>query len=326
VAFSGKQALAGLALPPDDLILPFQVAALDVRGRLIRLGAAANQVISRQAYPAPVAGLLGEAVALTCLLGASLKFDGKFIFQTRTDGPVHFMVVDYATAGNVRGLAHFHEDQVAALEQAGNITARDLLGAGHLAMTIDRGVDTDRYQGVVALEGQSLSEAAQVYFRQSEQIPTVVKLAAGPIVGQVGEDWRAGGIVVQHLPRGGARQPDFDPGDAPPGAEPADVAPADDDWVKASLLLNTVEDHELLDPTLAPERLLYRLYHEDGVKVFDPQAIAWHCHCSRSRILEMLQQFSGEDRAHMVENGVVKVTCEFCASNYRFDPAEIEAS
>jgi molecular chaperone Hsp33 len=194
-----------------------------------------------------------------------------------------------------------------------------LLGSGHLAMTIDQGPDMDRYQGIVPLGSATLSDAAHAYFAQSEQIPTSLRLSAGPLMARgAGTDtWRAGAIMVQHLPRDGGSSPiPFSSGDAPEGTE--DVVEEDDNWVKARLLLETVEDHELLDPTLTPEELLYRLYHEDGVTVYPATQLERHCTCSHDRIAEMLKSFSEEDRQHMTENDEIRVTCEFCSSSYTF--------
>lgn len=309
--------------PGDDLVLPFQVDELGARGRIVRLGDVATDILGRHGYPEPVTRLLGEALALTAMLGAALKFDGKLILQTRTDGPVDMLVVDFEAPGGLRGYAHFDEERVAALSDAGDTPSETLLGHGHLAMTIDQGPDMDRYQGVVPLEGTSLSEAAHTYFRQSEQIPTQVRLAVAPHYAQRDggqhSGWRVGGLIVQHLPEdGGMRQPDF-----PDGRNDAQEGPEDDRWTRARVLMGTVEDHELLDPTLAPERLLFRLYHEDGVRAFTPQPLVRQCRCSRPRIENMLRQFSDDERDDMVEDGRITVTCEFCNESYVFDPSDV---
>jgi molecular chaperone Hsp33 len=178
----------------------------------------------------------------------------------------------------------------------------------------------ERYQGIVPLSGATLSDAAHTYFTQSEQIPTRLRLSAGPLMGRgahAEDNWRAGAIVVQHLPRDGGSSPiPFTSGDAPEGTDESIVE--NDNWVKARLLLDTVEDHELLDPTLSPEQLLYRLYHEDGVTVYPATPLERHCTCSRERIENMLKQFSEDDRRHMTENGEIRVTCEFCSTPYTF--------
>ncbi len=310
----------------DDIILPFEVKRLGVRGRIIRLGATVDDIIGRHEYPASVSALLAEAVALTAMLGSSLKFDGKLILQTSTDGPVDLLVADFNTPGEVRAYAHFDADRVKELEDAGKATPEALIGNGRLAMTIDQGGDMDRYQGIVPLEGVSLSSAANVYFHQSEQLPTDVRLAAGPIFsrGEGGvQHWRAGGIMIQHLPREGAASPlALSSGDMPGDGEEEEFE-ENDDWVRARLFLATVEDHELLDPTLAPEVLLYRLFHEDGVTAYTPSQVSRYCQCSRERVADIVTQFGSEAISDMVEQGKVSVTCEFCSTIYEFELPEL---
>ena len=309
----------------DDSVLPFEIAALDLRGRLVRLGPAVDEVLSCHNYPQPVAKLLGEAVVLTVLLGSALKFDGRFILQTQTDGPVRMLVVDFKSPGQVRGCARFDAGRVATAIEAGRISAGELLGGGHLAMTIDRGPDMNRYQGLVALEGGGLEDAAHEYFRRSEQIPTRVRLAVGEeLSAGAGHRWRAGGVLLQFLPKSPERVhvADLDPGNAPAGT-PAHFVAEDDAWVEGRSLIATVEDVELIDPSLSGERLVYRLFHERGVRVFRSLDVAAQCSCSRAGVEAMLRSFSQDDRDHMVENGMISVTCEFCSANYRFAPEEI---
>jgi molecular chaperone Hsp33 len=312
----------------DDTILPFEVAALDLRGRVVRLGPAVDDILRRHAYPAPVSKLVGEAIVLTVLLGSVLKFEGRFILQTKSDGPVRMLVVDYTTPGKVRALAAFDKDRVAAAIAAGKDDAGALLGRGHLAMTIDQGPDTARYQGLVALEGKDLEHVAHEYFLRSEQIPTRVRLAVGEEIsrGAAGarHRWRAGGLLVQFLPKAPERahQADLDPGDAPDGTA-LHVVPEDEAWVEGRSLAATVEDVELIDPAVSAERLVYRLFHERGVRVFRNRELAAVCSCSRESVTNMLRSFSQDDRDHMVENGLITVTCEFCSSTYVFKPAEV---
>ena len=301
-----------LVIPADDLLLPFQAEQADVFGRLVKLGPVVDTILSRHAYPEPVSKLLGEAVALTALLGASLKSEGKLIVQATTDGPVDLLVADYQVPGRLRGYARFSAERLAGLDLA---TARlsDLLGQGHFAMTIDRGAETERYQGVVPLEGESLTEAAETYFRQSEQLPTFIRLAVakhyrGGHSGG-GLTWRAGGLLVQKLTREGGR-----------GGRPSIE---EEDWVRARALAETVEDHELLDPLLAPDRLLYSLFHEEQVRAFPALKLETYCSCSRARVEELLRRFSKDDLEEMVVDGEVWVTCEFCNSRYRFDAASV---
>jgi molecular chaperone Hsp33 len=314
----------------DDSILPFEVAALDQRGRVVRLGSALDEILSSHDYPVPVAKLLGEAVVLAVLLGSSLKFDGRFIMQTKTDGPVRMLVVDYVTPGSVRACARFDADGVSAAIAAGKTAAGELMGRGHLAMTIDQGTEMSRYQGLVALAGGGLEDAAHEYFFRSEQIPTRVRLAVAEEfssgAGGPQHRWRAGGIMLQFLPAKPERMrgPDFDPGDAPDGTKPHQLA-EDEAWVEGRSLIQTVTDIELIDPELSSERLLYRLFHERGVRVFSTQPVQSKCSCSRASVKAMLESFPQEDRDHMVENGAISVTCEFCSSKYVFAPGDVGA-
>jgi molecular chaperone Hsp33 len=309
------------AVPVDDAVLPFEVDALDLRGRLIRLGPALDDVLTKHDYPAPVAKLLGEAIVLATLLGSALKFDGRFILQTQTDGPVSFLIVDFQAPDRLRAYARFDAGRLRDGQDSGA-----LLGKGHLAMTIDQGPDMSRYQGLVALEGGSLEDAAHEYFLRSEQIPTRVRLAVGE-EWRGGEGpkrrWRAGGMLLQFLPKAPerARRADLHPGDAPEGSAAHAVA-EDDAWIEGQSLISTVEDIELIDPGLSGERLLYRLFHERGVRVFSPLPLRAQCSCSRDAVAAMLASFAPQDRADMVKDGKVVVTCEFCSSVYQFTPHE----
>ncbi len=315
----------------DDTILPFEVSALDSRGRIVRLGAAVDAILTNHDYPLPVAKLLGEAIVLTVMLGSALKFEGRFILQTQSDGPVGMLVVDFTTPGKVRACARFDAGRVAAAMAANAAEPGKLLGRGHLAMTIDQGPDMSRYQGLVPLEGNGLEHAAHEYFLRSEQIPTRVRLAVAEEF-RAGDNgarrrWRAGGILLQFLPKSGerARQPDLDPGDAPPGTAPH-MPPEDEAWVEGRSLVATVDDIELIDPALSSERLAYRLFHEHGVRVFRTAPVRAQCSCSRRSVETMLRSFPQEDRDDMVENGKITVTCEFCSSTYVFAPNEIAAA
>jgi molecular chaperone Hsp33 len=318
------------ATPTDDSVLPFEVARLDLRGRVVRLGPAVARILPSHDYPPPVAKLLGDAVVLTVRLGSALKFDGRFILQTQGDGPVRMLVVDFTTPGKVRACARFDKTRVEQAIAEGKADAGSLLGKGHLAMTIDQGADTSRYQGLVALDGGSLEDAAHEYFLRSEQIPTRVRLAVAEELRGPGNGprhrWRAGGIMLQFLPKAPerARVPDLDPGDAPEGVEPHTVE-EDDAWVEGQALVSTVEDIELIDPALSSERLVYRLFHEPGVRVFSTGDVHAECSCSRETVESMLKSFSQDDRDHMVEGGRISVTCEFCNANYVFAPAEVGA-
>lgn len=305
----------------DDVVLPYAVEALSTRGRVVRLGPAIDAIIKRHDYPEPVSRLLAEAATLAVLLGSSLKLEGRFQLQTKSAGPVTMLLVDFDAPSNLRALARFDAAAVAALPAG--VGAGALLGEGYLAFTVDPGGDLSRYQGVVALEGQGLQEAAHAYFERSEQIPTLARLAVGQSVSPNGVAWRAGGLLAQFLPDSPERRrrADLDPGDAPPGTTPHDL-PEDDEWVEAKSRAATTEDHELIDPALSSERLLFRLFNERGVKVFRPKALADVCRCSAERIDAMLQSFPPEERRAMIgDDGMIGVTCEFCSTKRIFDPA-----
>lgn len=317
MAPSEQSAPTGLIPAADDQVLPFQAETGDATGRVVRLGSVVDTILARHDYPECVSKLLGEAVALTAMLGTSLKFDGKFIFQTSTDGPVSMIVVDFKSPGGMRGYAHFDRERVEALEADGEPDAVTLLGKGHLAMTVDQGADTERYQGIVPLEGDDLNTAAHTYFRQSEQLPTFLRVAvarhyqAGEGEAEGAWTWRAGGLLLQNVPVEGGRAT-FDQDPVPDGDD-------DEDWNRVKILAETVEDHELVDPTLASERLLYRLFNEEVVRVFRVRPLETYCRCSRERIESVLDNFSSEELADMVEDGKIIVTCEFCSRSFEFD-------
>lgn len=305
----------------DDHVVPFAVEALDVRGRAVQLGPMLDAILSRHAYPEPVARLLAEACVLAVLLGTSLKFQGKFILQTRTDGPVDMLVADFSTPHALRGYARFDAGRLEALTAAGESDGRSLLGNGVLALTIDQGEHTQRYQGIVQLDGVTLEEAARTYFRQSEQIPTELKLSVAKLVAPgAAEQWRAGGLLAQFLPEAPERMrlPDLPGGDGDPAAE----ASMDDSWREVQALLSTIEPTELIDPTVGAERLLYRLFHEHGVRAFEGVRVADQCSCSREKIRGILAGFSAEEIHDSTEDGAIRVACEFCSTAYEFDPAE----
>ncbi|RLQ89333.1 Hsp33 family molecular chaperone [Notoacmeibacter ruber] len=306
----------------DDHVVPFQVESLDARGRVVQMGPELDAILSRHGYPEPVSRLLAEVVVLVALLGTSLKFNGKFIVQTQTDGPVDMLVADLNVPGSLRAYAKFDEERLKVATEAGETKPEQLLGNGILALTIDQGAQMQRYQGVVPLDGSSLEEVARTYFRQSEQIPTDLRLAAGQQVLPGGETvWRAGGLLAQFLPDAPER---MRMGDLPGGDGDETDADAlvDDAWHETRLLVATVEDLELVDPTVGSERLLNRLFHEHGVRVYEGVALKDDCSCSREKIETVLENLSDEERAASIEDGQIKVRCEFCSTEYAFDPAE----
>lgn len=296
--------------PSDNLAAAFQIEGWPVRGRLVRLGDAIDRILSAHAYPEPVAALLGEACVLAAILGSSLKFEGRLLVQAQGDGPVRYVVADYGTDGTLRGYCRFDPDEVAAASEGfARPGARALLGQGMFVMTLDRGADFERTQGITPIEGESLSLAAEHYFQQSEQIPTRVHLAVGEIVTESGRSWRAGGALIQLIA-----------GDEARGS-------TEEAWDRSRALFQTLADDELLDPTISPETLLFRLFHEDGVRLEDPRPLKAQCRCSKDRIAAVLGSFDEAERADMVEDdGKIRVTCEYCATVYELEPEEVVAA
>lgn len=301
---------AAPALPlTDDLAAAFQIEGWPVRGRLVRLGETIDQILSAHAYPEPVAALLGEACALAALVGSSLKFEGRLIVQAQGDGPVRYVVADYDTSGTLRGYCRFDEAEVAAASTGfARPGAQTLLGQGVFIMTLDQGPDFDRHQGITPIEGESLSLCAEHYFAQSEQVPTKVRLAVGQVSTEAGQQWRAGGAMIQMVA-----------GDTARGS-------TDDVWDRSRALFATLGDDELIDPTITPEVLLFRLFHEDGVRLEEARPLAAVCRCSKDRIASVLTSFSDQERADMVEDdGQIRVTCEYCNTVYEIAPDEVVA-
>ena len=318
--------LGELGFAGDDMVVPFQVDALDVRGRTVQLGPLLDTMLARHAYPEPVARLLAEAVVLTALIGTSLKFEGKFTVQTKGDGPVDLLVADFSTPDALRGYARFDQDALDAAIAAGKTEPEALLGRGVLAFTIDQGGFMQPYQGIVELDGRSLEEIAMAYFRQSEQIPTAVRLGVAKLFsrdedGQPRESWRAGGLVAQFLPQEPERmrQPDLHGGDGDDGVLSHDP---DDAWSEARAMVETIDLDEMTDPEVGAERLLYRLFHERGVTVYPAHGVYDRCSCSREKIRDVLGAFTAEEIAESTEDGKITVTCEFCSTAYEYAPEE----
>ena len=297
-----------------DRMLPFQVEGLDVRGRLVRLGPLLDDMCRGHDYPAPVATMLSEAAALALVLSSALKYDGLFTLQVQSDGPVGLMVVDVTSEGHVRGHARFDHDKVLAVAGQDGAVVPRLLGAGHMAFTVDQGPDTDRYQGIVALEGATLTDCAHAYFRQSEQMETAIQITARD--GKAGH--AAGALMIQRLP-------DQDTGQNGGGDA------GDDAWRRAVVLMSSLSTEELLDGKLDGETVLFRLYHEDGVRVFPPLGLAHVCRCSRERVGRTLKSFPRDEIMELAEDGGgdagrrVTVTCEFCKTVYAFAESDLDA-
>ncbi len=307
------------APPADNLIQPFQIERHGLRGRLVRLGSVADRVLKRHGYPAPVAVMLGETLALAAALAGAMKFDGVFTLQTKGDGPIGLMVTDMTSEGQLRGYAQFDAGRLnAAMTKApeggiGN-SVPHLLGTGHLAFTIDQGPDTDLTQGIVELYGSTLAECIHHYFRQSEQIDAAIKVAIDHGSGE-GGGWRSGAMMIQRLPE--------DRRQAGPPRSGKDFNDGDDGWREAVALMGSVTAAELTDEALKPDRLLYRLFHDPGVRVYRPVALDAGCRCSRVRVANMLRTFPEDEIEKLMVDGEVVVTCEFCGSRRGFNLARI---
>ncbi len=308
-----------------DLVQPFLLESSGIRGDLVRLGAVAEHIVTRHAYPEPLAGLLVEMLTLTAMLSSMMKYDGVFSLQTSGDGPVRPMVSDMTSKGHLRGYAGFDAARLAAVvegaavegaavegaaveaaagaEVAAGVAA--LLGHGHLAYTVDQGPDMERYQGIVALSGATLADCLQHYFLQSEQIQTGLIVVSGNGSGAQGGAWRAAGLILQRLPEEAGRA--------------AAVAPDDDAWRRAMVLQASCTEAELLDPDLPVNDLLYRLFHQEGVRVFQRRPLVARCRCARTRLEETLQSLPRVEIEDLKVDGEVVVTCEYCDRRYHFD-------
>lgn len=283
-----------------DFTQTFQIEGLDVRGRLVRLGPELDKVLDAHGYPAPVAEMLAETLALGATLASALKYDGLFTLQVQSDGPISLLVADLTSAGAMRGYARFDEERLAEAAQKNGAPVPRLLGAGHLAFTVDQGPDTDRYQGITELDGATLAECAHNYFCNSEQLDTAIFLSARPDGGNA----RAGALMVQRMPH---QHADLD---------------AEDGWRRAVALLASLSADELLDDGLDHDQLLFRLYHEDGVRAYPPHPVFHKCRCSRAKVATTLKSFPRADI--VTDDGHAQVVCEFCKASYDFAPADLD--
>ena len=289
-------------------VTPFHLPHRPVRGRLIRLGPLADALLTRRDQDPVVARLLGQALALTAGLATALKFRGSFSLQAKGDGPVPMLLADCTESGNLRGYARPDAEKLAALrEHTAEPDAADLLGAGYLAFTVDQGADQERHQGIVAIEGRVLADMALHYFATSEQLECTVQLACA----QTDGGWRAGALILERVAGAGG----IDPG--------MDAAAQAESWRTAAALAGTLTDAELLDDNLPADRLLYRLFHTEGVATDRPRALAYGCRCSRAKLSGILDRFSGADLNDMVVDGAIVMTCEFCNLDFRFNRHDV---
>jgi molecular chaperone Hsp33 len=309
-----------------NIVRPFQLEASSLRGRIVRFNNVLDDILTAHNYPPLVNQMLAETITLCALLSSMLKFDGIFTLQTSGDGPIKMLVADMTSTGDIRGCATFDEDRLKVVtkqlsafskkevgEGSDNHLAQ-LLGKGYMAFTVDHGLKADRYQGIVELKGHSLVDAVQHYFNQSEQIDTGIKLA----VGQRDGVWRSGGIMLQHMPEDGGIE------GAEKGVKTSTSNLDEDDWRRAMIFMGSCTEDEMLAPDLNSHVILTRLFHEEGVRVFDPIKLQHNCRCSIDRVENVLLTMSKEDRDDMVVDGDITMTCEFCSKNYRLDPKTVE--
>ena len=289
---------------PVDQVLPFSVGGGAVRGRLARLGPALDVILDQQhGYPPSVGALLAETVALAVVLAAQLKFDGIFTLQAQGAGPVSLLVADITSAGQIRAHARFAADKLAGVEVGRHASVPHMLGGGYLAFTVDQGPDSERYQGIVELIGNTLEDCARTYFKQSEHLDTALEVAVRPPAAERG--WSAAALLIQRMPAGAGNAPILVADDAEEG------------WRRAGILLNSITAAELLDPALSPSQLLYRLYHAEQLQVFEAKPLEAKCRCSRDRVKATLASLPRADLDALADaQGQVAVTCEFCRTDH----------
>jgi molecular chaperone Hsp33 len=287
----------------DDLILPFQLESSSLRGRIVRLGSVLDGILSAHDYPDAINTQMAETITLTAMLSSMLKYEGIFTLQAQSqgEGAVSMLVADMVSNGDIRGCATFNEDKLAKVKGS---SLHDLMGKGYIAFTVDQGEETERYQGIVELKPEGLIESVQHYFTQSEQIATGIILAVGKRDGK----WRAQGMMLQHMPE--------------EGGKPLGNA-EEDDWRRAMILMQSCKEEELLDPALGAYDLLTRLFHEEGVRVYNATPIHKKCRCSEEKVKGVLKLMSEEDIREMIVDGSITMTCEFCSTHYTFDPATL---
>lgn len=310
----------------DDTILPFQLDAADIRGRVARLDGTLDRILGQHDYPLPVEALVAETVLLTALIGQTIKLRWKLSLQVRGNGPIRLIATDYyapqeeGEAARMRAYASFDADRVDGSEPFSQI------GDGYFAVLLDQGDGNVPYQGITPLAGGSLSACAETYFAQSEQLPTRFQLAFGRSrLAGAAESWRAGGVMVQHMPKASPHATGGGTGEGQLLAA-TDLLDGDDaeNWNRVNLHLSTVEEMELVGPSVQPTELLVRLFHEDVPRVFDPQGVAFGCSCSADRVRQSLSIYSAKDIATMTtDEGIVTADCQFCGAHYEFDPATV---
>ena len=309
----------------DDTVLPFQLDASDIRGRVARLDGVLEQVLAQHDYPPLIEGLVAEMALLTALIGQSVKLRWKLSLQVRGSGPVRLIATDYygptedGEPARIRAYASYDAEK---LDESADAFGQ--IGQGYFAILIDQGRDMAPYQGITPIAGGSLSTCAETYFAQSEQLPTRFELSYGrsQLKGE-GEHWRAGGVMLQHMPKASPSVTEEGATGEAGLMAAADLMDADEgeNWTRANTLLDTVEALELIGPSVAPTDLLVRLFHEEQPRVYDPQPVKFGCTCSEERVRQSLSIYSAKDISTMTTDaGTVTADCQFCGAHYVFDP------
>ena len=308
----------------DDTVLPFQLDRSDIRGRVARLDGVLDQVLSQHDYPPAIEALVAEMALLTALIGQTIKLRWKLSLQVRGDGPARLIATDYygptkdGEPARVRAYASYDADKI---DPTGHPFSQ--IGKGYFAILIDQGEGNTPYQGITPIAGGSLSSCAEAYFAQSEQLPTAFQLTFGKssTPGEA-ESWRAGGIMLQAMPKASPlANPDAAPEDGLTSVDDLLNEDEGENWTRATLLLRTAEEMELIGPTVQPTELLVRLFHEEQPRVFDPQPVQFGCSCSADKVRQSLSIYSAKDIAHMTTDaGTVTADCQFCGSHYVFQP------
>ena len=298
-----------------NMIRPFQLESSSLRGRIVRFNSVLDDILQPHGYPDVVSQLLGEMVTLCSMLSSMLKFEGIFTLQTSGDGPVSMLVADMMSSGEIRGCATFHEDRLKDIED-NNFKA--LLGKGYIAFTVDQGENMERYQGIVELKGDSLLESIQHYFEQSEQIQTAMMLAVRKQEGK----WISSGLMLQHMPTDGGHGQEVMTQDVKAKSENVHYLD-EEDWQRAKILLESCKEEELLSDDLNSHDILFRLFHEEGVRVFSPTALKHQCRCSADKVKNIYKMLTPEEREDMIKDGKVVMTCEFCSGDYELDLVQI---
>lgn len=295
--------LDAIASGTIDVIQPFQVEGPGLRGRLVRVGPALNKALEPHDYPAAVGTLLAETVVTALILASSLKYEGIFTLQTSSDGPIGTLMADVTSDGVFRCYANYDAERVQAVsDENPEASLPHYLGVGHMAFTVDQGADMERYQGITEIAGASMVDCAHAYFQQSEQLQTAMVILADA------SSSTAGAMMIQQLPE-----------------QVNELSEDDEDWRRTVILMSSVKQEELLDAELNPGELLYRLFHEDGVRLYDQQPVRNECRCSQTKVEQTLKSFPREEIEDMREEGVVRVTCEFCKTDYIFKDEDLDA-